>query len=94
MRGYITKRGRGYRVEIHLGYGPDGKRIRHRKTLSTKKAAEKYLRTKLDELEAEGAIRVRTLESFHSLLLRWLEVCASKRVREKTLEHYQGSVRR
>ncbi|MFA7482199.1 MAG: site-specific integrase [Vulcanimicrobiota bacterium] len=94
MRGYITKRGRGYRVEIHLGYGPDGKRIRHRKTLSTKKAAEKYLRTKLDELEAEGAIRVRTLESFHSLLIRWLEVCASKRVREKTLEHYQGSVRR
>ncbi|GMU57706.1 MAG: hypothetical protein AMXMBFR33_68520 [Candidatus Xenobia bacterium] len=39
MRGHITKRGDNYRVEIHIGYGDDGKRVRHRKTLSTKKAA-------------------------------------------------------
>ena len=94
MRGYITKRGQSYRVEIHLGYSPDGKRLRHRKTLSTKKAAEKYLRTKLGELETEGSIRTRSLDTFHALLTRWLDVCASQRVREKTLENYQGSVRR
>ena len=41
MRGHITKRGDHYRVEIHIGYGDEGKRVRHRKTLSTKKAAEK-----------------------------------------------------
>ena len=88
MRGYITKRASGYRVEIHLGYAPDGKRLRHRKTLSTKKAAEKYLRTKLEELETEGSLRTRTLETLETFMQRWLEVCARPRVRQRTFEDY------
>lgn len=63
MRGYIRKRGRGYRVEIHIGYDANGKRLRHMKTLSNKKAAEKYLRQKLDELETEGAVRSKQGDS-------------------------------
>lgn len=94
MRGYITKRGKGYRVEIHLGYGPDGKRLRHRKTLSTKKAAEKYLRSKLEELETDGVIRNKSLDTLWAFLIRWLDVCAKQRVRQRTFEAYQGTVRR
>jgi integrase len=94
MRGHITKRGSGYRVEIHIGYDPDGKRLRHRKTLSTKKAAEKYLRTKLDELETEGGIRARSLETLEDYLRRWLEVCAKHRVRQRTFEDYTFVVNR
>lgn len=41
MRGYIRRHRAGYRVEIHMGYAPDGTRLRHNKTLSNKKAAEK-----------------------------------------------------
>ena len=94
MRGYITKRGKGYRVEIHLGYGPDGKRLRHRKTFSTKKAAEKYLRSKLEELETEGVIRTKSLDTLWAFLERWLEVCAKQRVRLRTYEAYVGTARR
>jgi len=94
VRGYITKRGKGYRVEIHLGYDPDGKRLRHRKTLSTKKAAEKYLRSKLGELETEGVLREKSLDTFLAYLERWLEVCAKQRVRQRTFESYQASVQR
>lgn len=94
MRGYITKRGKGYRVEIHLGYDPDGKRLRHRKTLSTKKAAEKYLRSKLGELETEGVLREKSLDTLLAYLEPWLEVCAKQRVRQRTFESYQASVQR
>ena len=81
MRGYIRKRGRGYRVEIHIGYDANGKRLRHMKTLSNKKAAEKYLRQKLDELETEGAVRSKKLETLEDLLKRWLQSTAKHRVR-------------
>ncbi len=94
MRGYITKRGKGYRVEIHLGYDPDGKRLRHRKTLSTKKAAEKYLRSKLEELETDGVIRNKSLDTLWAFLQRWLDVCAKQRVRKRTFEAYQATARR
>lgn len=94
MRGYIRRRGRGYRVEIHIGYDANGKRLRHMKTLSNKKAAEKYLRQKLDELETEGAVRSKKFESLEDLLLRWLESTAKHRVRQSTFEAYEWVVRR
>ena len=94
MRGYIRKRGKGYRVEIHIGYDANGKRLRHMKTLSTKKAAEKYLRQKLDELETEGAVRNRTVETLEGLLARWLDSVAKHRVRIRTFEEYTMAVDR
>ncbi|MGE0489755.1 MAG: tyrosine-type recombinase/integrase [Vulcanimicrobiota bacterium] len=93
MRGHIQKRGNGYRVEIHIGYDEQGKRIRHRQTLSTKKAAEKYMRAKLDELETEGGIRAKSLETLEAYLKRWLEVSAAPRVRQRTLEDYTEKLR-
>lgn len=94
MRGYIRKRGRGYRVEIHIGYDANGKRLRHMKTLSNKKAAEKYLRQKLDELETEGAVRSKKLETLEDLLKRWLQSTAKHRVRQRTFEAYEWIVSR
>lgn len=94
MRGYIRKRGKGYRVEIHIGYDPNGKRLRHMQTLSNKKAAQKYLRQKLDELETEGTVRSRTVESLQDLLHRWLDSSAKHRVRQRTFEEYQWVVER
>ncbi|MCE7875361.1 site-specific integrase [bacterium CPR1] len=93
MRGHITKRGDTYRVEIHLGYDKEGKRMRHRKTLSTKKAAQKYLRDKLDEFETEGGIRERNLQTLGAFLKRWLEG-AKLRVRQRTHEEYCANVER
>ena len=94
MKGYIRKRGNSYRVEIHIGYTADGKRIRHSETVGNKKAAEKYLRQKLDELETEGGIRARSVETFEGYLLRWLDVCARQRVRQRTWESYSENVAR
>ena len=94
MRGYIRKRSRGYRVEIHIGYDANGKRLRHMKTLSNKKAAEKYLRQKLDELETEGAVRSKKLETLEDLLKRWLQSTAKHRVRQRTFEAYEWIVSR
>ncbi len=94
MRGHITKRGSAYRVEIHLGFDNNGKRVRHRKTLSTRKAAEKYLRDKLDEFETEGSIRARNLETLEDFLTRWLRVAAKQRVRQRTFEEYCANVER
>lgn len=94
MRGYIRRRGRGYRVEIHIGYDANGKRLRHMTTLSNKKVAEKYLRQKLDELETEGTVRSKKLESLEDLLQRWLETTAKHRVRLSTFEAYEWVVKR
>ncbi len=94
MRGYIRKRGNGYRVEIHIGYDSSGKRLRHMQTLSNKKAAEKYLRQKLDELETEGSIRNRSVETLETLLKRWLDSSAKHRIRQRTFEEYQWVVDR
>ncbi|MBI3927365.1 MAG: hypothetical protein HY319_17640, partial [Armatimonadetes bacterium] len=88
MRGHIERRGNGYRVTIHIGYAEDGTILRHRKTLSSKKSAEKYLRDKLAELETEGSIRARNRETFEQFLARWLDVCARQRVRQRTFEDY------
>lgn len=94
MRGTIEKRGRGYRVSIFLGYDSQGRMRRHRKTLSSKKAAEKYLRQKLDELETEGTISTRSGETLEEFLERWLDIAARHQVRERTFEDYQETVRR
>lgn len=63
-------------------------------TLSNKKAAEKYLRQKLDELETEGTVRSRTVETLVDLLNRWLESSAKHRVRQRTFEEYVWCVGR
>ncbi|MBI3929093.1 MAG: site-specific integrase, partial [Armatimonadetes bacterium] len=62
MRGYIRKRGQGYQVEIYLGLDENGRKLRHLKTMSNRKAAEKYLRDKLTEFEGHGAIRAQSNE--------------------------------
>ena len=79
-------------MEIHIGYDANGKRLRHMKTLSNKKAAEKYLRQKLDELETEGAVRSKKFETLEDLLLRWLQSTAKHRVRQSTFEAYEWIV--
>ncbi|MBI3927910.1 MAG: site-specific integrase [Armatimonadetes bacterium] len=94
MRGHVERRGRGYRVTIHIGYAEDGTILRHRKTLSSKKSADKYLRDKLAELETEGSIRARNLETFEQFIARWLEVCGKQRVRQRTFEDYSWVVGR
>lgn len=94
MRGYIRKRGKSYRVEIHIGYGPDGTRLRHSETLSTKKAAEVYLRNALEQLETEGTIRTRNVETLEAYLKRWLDVAAKPRLRQRTFENYTESLER
>lgn len=94
MKGHIRKHRGGYRVEIHLGYDENGKRKRHVKTIKHKRAAERYLRKKLDELETEGVIRERSAESFEGYLQRWLKVAAKPRLRARGYEDYKENLKR
>ncbi len=94
MRGHIRKHRAGYQVTIHLGYDENGKRIRYRKTLKTKKLAEEHCRHKLNELATEGTLRTKSLDSLEAYLKRWLEVSAKPRLRARTFEDYADTLRR
>lgn len=94
MRGYIRKRGQGYQVEIYLGLDENDRKLRHLKTLSNRKAAEKYLRDKLTEFEGQGAIRAQSNETLEGYLRRWLEAAARPGVRQRTFENYRAILER
>lgn len=90
MTGYVRKRGATFRIEIHLGYTPEGKRLRYSETLSvsTRREADDLLRDKLRQLATEGTIRKRSVDTLQAYLERWLEVSAKPRVRQRTFEGY------
>ena len=63
-----------YRVKWE-SRGPDGKRVHHSATTTTKKAAEILLAEKLDEVN-DGTFVVATKETVSQFLQRWLDASA------------------
>jgi hypothetical protein len=84
MRGHIRKSGKqSWLVQIHLGYDEDtGKRHYHNKTVrGTKKDAEKYLSTKLRELDT-GTFVDPAPVTVGAYLDQWLENAAKPKLAE------------
>lgn len=94
MKGSVRKRGSSYEVQIYLGRGADGKKRRHTKTLSTKKAADRYCREKIAELEATGTLVEAHTETLAEFLADWLDTVAASRVKQRTLEDYREKLER
>src|SRR4051812_1761291 len=65
-----------YRVKWE-SRGPDGKRLHHSATRSTKKVAEAFLAEKLNEV-ADGTFVQPAKETVATFLDRWLPAVASK----------------
>lgn len=92
MRGHIRKRGKKWAAVVFLGFDENGKRkYKWFGGFGTRKAAEKFLAEKLQELH-KGAYVEPSDEPFGTYLLRWLE---DKRmhVKQRTYEIYRRIIR-
>jgi integrase len=90
MTGQIIKRGESWTVRIFLGRDTKGKRKYFNKTIKgTKKDAQKYLTAKLREKDLGVFIEPASM-ALNEYLDKWLSESAKPRLREVTLESYQG----
>jgi integrase len=93
-RGYIQQRGPdSWRIEVSLGFGPDGRRRRVRKTVrGTRQDAQRAL-TELLRAADLGEIVEPSKLTVAAYLQRWLEA-AAPRMRPRTVERYQAIAKR
>ena len=94
-RGTITPRKRGDGVTVYdVRYdvpSPDGRRRQARKTLATKRAAERFLASQLAAVD-RGGIRAESRETLASCLDRWLAEHRT-RIEDYTYRAYEVDVR-
>jgi Site-specific recombinase XerD len=97
----IEKRGKGvYRLTVELGYGPDGKRIRRRKTVYAKdfgkeELGKRELQKELDKFSAEvqtGQYIELEKMPFESFVNEWLKRFVEKKLEAKTQQNYSHIV--
>jgi len=89
--GYIEKRGENsWRLVCSGGYGPDGRRIKHTKTITTpnKRDAEKALAKLITEIENGQVMNTKNL-TFEEFIKRWLSEYAERSLAPKTLADYK-----
>jgi integrase len=92
MRGSIEKRGEQvYRLRVHLGYAPDGRRSFRTETVhGTKREAEKRLNEILQEVQATPVQELKThteVQTVGQFLDHWLTTYA-RRKSPRTFENY------
>lgn len=92
MAGQLVRRGeRKWLVRISLGRHTSGKRIYHNHTVTgNKKDAQRYLTTKLREMDTNTFVNASPL-TLAAYLHQWLETAARPRVREKRSSITPGS---
>ncbi len=90
MKGYIEKRGQGWKITIDVGTGPDGKRLRHYETVKGNKSVAN---ARLAELQVELAkgTHVKTPRDLTvaGYLRSWLTDYVALNCAPKTQESYQ-----
>lgn len=82
-----------YQVEISLGFGPNGKRKRTRRTVKTLSEA-KALRTKLLSDQMYGRLTIVDGRTVKDYGLHWVRDVKSQRVRPSTAADYEDRLRR
>lgn len=96
MAGQIIKRGDGFTIRVYVGRNPaTGKRIYLNRTVrGTKKDAERALVALLRKRDIGDLVLEPTRLTVEEYLREWLERAAAPRVRARTLEDYEGLLRR
>ena len=93
--GNLEKRGENrYRLTVSGGYSSNGKRIKHRKTITAKndKEASKQLALFISEIEKGDFISLTNL-TFSDFVERWISDYAETNLEAKTLYRYQYLLR-
>lgn len=94
MHGHIEKRGERFVVIIDMGRDERGKRQRHAYTQppgSTKRTAEKFLRSKLHDADT-GQFAPPAKQTLEQYLENWLATTARLRVAPRTLQSYRACI--
>lgn len=82
-----------WKVEVTIGYGPDGRRIRTRRTAHSAAAARELHRQLISELHT-GNLRTKSTETFAEYSLWWLRTVKGLSVRPSTISDYEDRLRR
>jgi len=95
-RGQILKRDYGFLVRVYVGRDlTTGKRnYQNQKVTGTKKDAEKVLTAMLRKLDMGELLHEPTRMSVKEYLEHWLETAARQKLTERTLDDYEGVLRR
>jgi integrase len=89
-----TKSGKAiWKVEVTVGYKPNGQRIRTRRTAHSLASAREIHRRLIAETHS-GDIRTKSSETFAQYALWWLQAVKGPRVRQSTLADYEDRLRR
>lgn len=89
-----TKSGKPvWKVEVTVGYKPNGQRIRTRRTAHSLAEAREIHRKLISELH-QGDLRTQSTETFSEYSLWWLRTVKSLSVRPNTLSDYEDRLRR
>lgn len=81
-----------WKVEVTIGYKPDGKRIRTRRTAHSLAAARELHRKLVAELYV-GDLKTKSTESFAQYSLWWIRTVKAMSVRPSTLTDYEDRLR-
>lgn len=82
-----------WKVEVTIGYAPDGRRIRTRRTAHSLSAARELHRKLVSELHT-GELRTQSTETLSEYSLWWLRTVKIMSVRPSTLSDYEDRLRR
>jgi integrase len=82
-----------WKVEVTIGYEPNGRRIRTRRTAHSLADARELHRKLVSELHT-GDLRTKSTETFSDYSLWWLRAVKSMSVRPSTLSDYEDRLRR
>lgn len=82
-----------WKVEVTVGHGLDGKRIRTRRSAHSLAEARALHRKLIAELHI-GDLKTKSSESFSEYSIWWLKTVKSMRVRQSTLADYEDRLRR
>lgn len=89
-----TKAGKPiWKVEVTVGYKPNGQRIRTRRTAHSLAAAREIHRKLISESHT-GDLRTQSSETFAEYSLWWLHTVKSMSVRPSTISDYEDRLRR
>lgn len=89
-----TKAGKAiWKVEVTIGYKPNGQRIRTRRTAHSLAAAREIHRKLISESHT-GDLRTQSSETFAEYSVWWLHTVKSMSVRPSTISDYEDRLRR
>lgn len=93
--GFAERRGKDtWRLVYSGGYGPDGRRLRHTRTIkaSSSREAEKELAKFISEVETKQVVTTKKI-TFGEFAQRWMTEYAERRLAPKTIEDHREQLK-